>query len=93
MAKNILPIGTVVLLMNATKKVMITGFFQRTKEGDKLWDYAGCVYPEGYLDKEKMVLFDHGQIDKIIAVGYQDMEQFVFHDQLNKVLQSQKQEG
>lgn len=85
--KNILPIGTVVLLKNSTKKVMITGFFQRTKDDqDKLWDYAGCFFPEGFISGDKIFLFDHEQIDKIFMVGYQDEEQFAFHNRLNEII-------
>lgn len=89
MAKNILPIGTVVLLKDSTKRVMITGFFQRTKDDpEKLWDYAGCLFPEGFISGDKVFVFDHEQIDKIFMVGYQDEEQFWFHDKLNEILNS-----
>ena len=41
-----LPIGTVVLLKDAKKRVMITGFAVKGKEtGDKMYDYMGCMYP------------------------------------------------
>lgn len=89
MTRNILPIGTVVLLKDSSKKVMITGFFQRTSdEPDKLWDYAGCIFPEGYVGGDKVFLFNHEQICKIFMVGYQDEEQFGFHNRLNEILNS-----
>ena len=47
-----LPIGTVVLLKGAEKRVMITGFCAtELKESDetKTWDYSGCIYPEGFI--------------------------------------------
>ena len=46
-----LPIGTVVMLKGGTKRIMITGFCsieENTKE--KMWDYSGCLYPEGFLE-------------------------------------------
>ncbi len=70
-----LPIGTVVLLKDAKKRVMITGFVAKGKEtGDKMFDYMGCLYPEGVISSEQNLLFDHGQIDKIYYIGYVDNE-------------------
>lgn len=92
MTKNILPIGSVVLLKNSIKRVMITGFFQRTKDDpDKLWDYAGCFFPEGFVGGDRVFVFNHEQIEKIFMVGYQDEEQFSFHNRLNEVLKSNEQ--
>ena len=80
-----LPIGTVVLLKNATKMVMITGFVTKGKEtGDKVYDYIGCLYPEGVLSSDKNLLFDHNQIDKIYFLGYSNLEEKQFKDKLNE---------
>lgn len=78
MLEGLLPIGTVVLLKNSTKKVMIIGLCQKEIESEAVWDYAGCVYPEGYMGPDKTFLFNNDQIDKVFAVGYQDEEQFAF---------------
>lgn len=66
-----LPIGTVVLLKNAIKRIMITGFCSREKNDSesKIYDYCGCLYPEGSLTSDKALLFDHSQIDKIYHIG------------------------
>ena len=66
-----LPIGTVVLLKNATKRIMITGFCSREKNNSnsKIYDYCGCLYPEGFLTADKALLFDHSQIEKIYHIG------------------------
>lgn len=70
-----LPIGSVVLLKDAKKRVMITGFAAKGKEtGDKMFDYMGCLYPEGVISSEQNLLFDHEQIDKIFYIGYIDDE-------------------
>ena len=70
-----LPIGTVVLLKDAKKRVMITGFAAKGKEtGDKMFDYMGCLYPEGVISSEQNLLFNHEQIDKIFYIGYIDEE-------------------
>lgn len=79
MFTGLLPIGTVVLLTESTKKVMIIGFLQKEIAGTgKVWDYAGCVYPEGYMQPDKTYLFNSDQIERIYSVGYQDEEQFNF---------------
>ena len=66
-----LPIGTVVLLKNATKRIMITGVCSREKNNSnsKIYDYCGCLYPEGFLTADKALLFDHSQIEKIYHIG------------------------
>ena len=70
-----LPIGSVVLLKDAKKRVMITGFAAKGKEtGDKMFDYMGCLYPEGVISSEQNLLFNHEQIDKIFYIGYIDEE-------------------
>lgn len=71
-----LPIGTVCLLKNAKKRMMVTGFAAKGKEtGDKMFDYIGCLYPEGVISSDKNLLFNHDQIDKIFYMGYVDNEQ------------------
>ena len=71
-----LPIGTVCILKNAAKRVMITGYAVKGKEsGDKVYDYVGCLYPEGVVNSNQNLLFDHVQIDKIFYMGYIDEEQ------------------
>ena len=89
MLTGLLPIGTVVLLKDSTKRIMIIGFCQgSTSEDEKsnIWDYAGCLYPEGYISADKTFLFNGEQIDKIFAIGYQDQEQFDFKVKLDEVV-------
>ena len=45
MKKDILPLGSVVLLNGGTKKVMIIGYCMKTPEKpNKMYDYCGCVF-------------------------------------------------
>ncbi len=87
MLDGLLPIGTVVLLENSSKRVMIIGLLQKQiKEGeDIVWDYSGCYYPEGYMGPDRTFLFNNNQIEKIFAVGYQDEEQFEFKVKVDKL--------
>jgi len=84
-----LPIGTVVLLKGGKKRAMITGFCSVAQENqEKIYDYSGCVYPEGYLSSNQVCLFDHDQIDKIFFLGYEDEEEKAFKEKLNTIVSS-----
>lgn len=89
MKEKYLPIGTVVLLKGGRKRAMITGFCSVAQENqEKIYDYSGCVYPEGYLSSNQVCLFDHDQIEKIFFVGFEDEEEAAFKDKLNKIVAS-----
>jgi hypothetical protein len=89
MREKFLPIGTVVLLKGGKKRAMITGFCSIAQENqEKIYDYSGCVYPEGYLSSNQVCLFDHDQIERVFFVGYEDEEEKVFKDKLNKIVAS-----
>ena len=94
MREKYLPIGTVVLLKGGTKRAMITGFCSVAQENkEKIYDYSGCVYPEGYLSSNQVCLFDHDQIEKVFFVGYEDEEEKEFKDRLNKVIASLEEDS
>lgn len=82
---GLLPIGSVVLLTGSTKKVMIIGVLQKAIDTGVIYDYVGCVYPEGYFSADKTILFDGIQIEKMFSIGYQDEEQFAFKVKADKV--------
>ncbi len=87
MNEKYLPIGTVVLLKGATKRIMICGFCCRNEnDNDKIFDYVGCLSPEGFISSDKNLLFNHDQIDKIINMGLIDDEEKEFKEKLNNVL-------
>lgn len=87
MFSGVLPIGSVVLLKNSTKKLMITGFAQvSVDDPDKIYDYVGCVFPEGFLGPDQTYLFDSHQIEKIFFIGYQDQEQMDFKVRIDEAL-------
>ncbi|MGN0623829.1 MAG: DUF4176 domain-containing protein [Oscillospiraceae bacterium] len=86
MMTGLLPIGTVVLLKESVKRVMIVGVLQKQLSNSRIWDYVGVLYPEGYMGGEKTFLFDTEQIDRIFALGYQDEEMFDFKSMADKKL-------
>ena len=84
-----LPIGTVVLLKGATKRLMIAGYCAVDQEKkDEMWDYSGCMYPEGFLSSQQSFLFDHSQIAKIYSLGYKDNEEEEFQQKLTTYINS-----
>lgn len=91
MFERTLPIGSVVLLKGATKRIMILGYC-RYMAGDstKVYDYCGCTYPEGFISPEKTAVFDHEQIEQIYALGFQNDEQIAFRQRLIQVLEQRK---
>lgn len=78
-----LPIGSVCLLKDATKKIMITGFVAKSGENNQIFDYVGCVYPEGIISSDKNLLFNHDQIAEVFHVGYSNEEELEFKTKLN----------
>lgn len=91
MKEKYLPIGTVVLLKGGRKRAMITGFCSVAQENqEKIYDYSGCVYPEGYLSSNQICLFDHEQIGEICFIGYENEEEESFKKQLNDVVEDFK---
>ena len=66
-----LPIGTVVLLHEGEKTIMIYGRMQHHGETNTVYDYVACLYPEGNIDEEYMFLFNHSQIREIVFMGYE----------------------
>lgn len=64
--KNLLPIGSVVILKDATKKLVIIGILQVNPSENKIYDYLGVPYPEGYVGSDNNFLFNHSDINDII---------------------------
>jgi hypothetical protein len=76
--KTLLPIGTVVMLKESTKRVMIYGRLQREMGGERVWDYIACLFPEGNINPDHSFLFDNDQIESVYFVGCQDEEEIRF---------------
>ena len=94
MREKYLPIGSVVLLKGGKKRAMITGFCSVAQDNqDKIYDYSGCVYPEGYLSSNQVCLFDHDQIEKIFFVGFEDEEETIFKSKLKIIVENLEKEN
>lgn len=84
--ERFLPVGTVVLLKGGKKELMIISYCiipsgeAYDKNGkidvkDTMFDYGACVYPEGMITSDQLFAFNHGQIDKIVYMGYETDKQ------------------
>lgn len=85
MENKYLPIGTVCSLKNNNKKIMIISYFSLEYNGNvKMYDYKGCVYPEGLLLPAQTVSFNHEEIEKIEYVGFKNEQYEIFNNMLNR---------
>ncbi len=82
--KNYLPIGSVVLLNNGTKKVMIYGRKQLAADNGEEYDYVACLYPEGNISEDYTFLFNHDNIKEVVFTGFCDDEENEFQKVLNE---------
>lgn len=98
-----LPIGTVVLLKGGKKEVMIITYcvfpegklVVDGKEVDpkgKLYEYGACTYPEGVIEHDTIIGFNHDQIEKVCHMGYETDDQKGFATHLDMVMQTLKNE-
>jgi len=78
MKSQFLPVGSVVTLKGAQKKLTVIGSSVKRNEDDKIYDYIGLPYPEGYIDSETMFLFMAEDIEDVNFLGYIDAEAQAF---------------
>lgn len=79
--ERFLPIGSVVLLKGGKKEVMIMSYCimpsgkvyspnGKLEKKGLMFDYGGCLYPEGMIKSDQLFAFNHDQIDKVLYTGY-----------------------
>jgi hypothetical protein len=64
-----LPLGTVVTLREANRRVMIIGRLQINPATGSMNDYSACPWPEGLLDTRHFIVFNHTDIETIHQQG------------------------
>ena len=89
---ELLPIGSIVLLEGAEKKLMIFGVGQTQLEENKDFDYIGVVYPEGNMGEGSQFLFNHSDIEEIVFRGHEDEERDNFLEMLNSYFEENKED-
>lgn len=84
MKKELLPLGTLVKLSNTNNKILIIGF-RGIDDRKEIFDYIGLIYPFGFVDREKVVLFNSELIKDIVQLGYNTIEDEEFKKKLNEM--------
>lgn len=91
MFERTLPIGSIVRLKGGKKRLMIIGYCKyKMDDNETVYDYAGCLYPEGFISADKTALFDHDQIERIYALGFQNELWFEFEEDLRAAIEEIK---
>ncbi len=81
--KELLPIGSIVLLKDGEKRLMITGIMQSdASDLSKEYDYLAVLYPEGHIGDQFQYLFNHEDINEIVFRGFEDEERNIFLEKL-----------
>lgn len=80
--KELLPIGSVVMLQEGTKRLMITGVKQTDKGTGEEHDYIGVLYPEGSMGEGTQFFFEHENIETVSFRGFEDEERTSFIERL-----------
>lgn len=79
--EELLPVGSVVLLQKAQKKMVIMGIMpvKHSGEGNDIaYEYMGVPYPEGYMGGDTALLFNHEDIKDVYFTGYVNEERDSF---------------
>jgi len=85
---TILPIGSVVMLNNATKPLMIFGYMQKSiLHPGEMVDYIGVPYPEGNISIAVQVGFQMTDIAEVLFEGYRT-EAFAPYEDLLKLCEA-----
>ena len=78
MYKDLLPIGSVVLLKGGEKRLMVCGRVVCSGDSEEIHDYVGCYYPEGVVDYSELFFFEQDAIEDIFFIGFQDREEIQY---------------
>lgn len=89
--RDILPIGSVVMLEGAKRPIMIFGVMQSNSETKIDYDYIGVIYPEGNLGGKSQLLFNHKDIKEVLFKGFETEDRKMFVDKLAEYYEKQVQ--
>lgn len=82
MYKDLLPIGSVVLLKGGKRKLMITGRIITDANMEEIYDYVGVIYPIGVTGEGEQFFFNRDGIDSVYFIGFQDGEELAFRSEV-----------
>ena len=90
---NYLPLGSIVLLDNGEKMLLIYGRAQKQTGQTIVYDYLGCLFPEGNISSEFTYLFNHNDIKEVVFTGYSDEADKEFIKMIQENLQQLNDES
>lgn len=82
--KELLPIGSVVLLKGGKKRLMIYGIKQTDNATEIEYDYISVLYPEGNMGEAGQYLFNHEDIEQVYFKGYEEEQREEFLENLSE---------
>lgn len=89
MYKDLLPIGSVVRLAGGERRLMVCGRVVCKDSGETVYDYVGCLYPQGIVSSDAFYFFNRDAVEDIFFIGFQDKEEMEFRrkvlDQLGEL--------
>ena len=80
--KGLLPLGSVVSLKDMDPKVFISGRIVCAEGDDRIYDYVGCIYPEGMGKGDELIFFDREAVERLYFIGYQDEYEIAFRTEV-----------
>ena len=87
MKEKYLPIGTVLTLKQGTKKIMIVGYCP-INDKNEMFDYTACPFPEGIITPNKIIAFNHENIETIHQMGIDDEETQKLSNAINEMVKN-----
>ena len=86
-SKQLLPLGSVVLLEEGLQKLIIVGrgaiYKDQATQEEVFADYMGAIYPIG-VNPETTIFFQNENIDRVIFRGFSDEEEERFMEVYGK---------
>ncbi len=88
--KKYLPIGSVVSLINDSRRLLIIGRQLYSETNHVIRDFVALEYPNGFISSaEKFILFDRKEIEVVYHYGYVDEREM----ELDKLLYEAEYKG
>lgn len=83
--RRFLPLGTVLKLdQESAEKIMIVSrMVRKVNEDDKMWDYCGCLVPQGINNQAELKFFNHSDIRQLLFIGFQDEDELKYSTALS----------
>lgn len=81
----ILPIGSVVMIAQSDRRLMIIGRDQRDKKTNETFDYIACYFPEGIQESSRVLHFNVEDIQLVFSLGYLNEDELRLRKQLEKI--------